>query len=276
MNRFYDHSSQPWYLSPEYRRSDVPTDGFEQYTENIWSVIRDNKDLDLPQQKQILATYRCESISSAVFKNFKEKYNELKEQVFKDKKSFVDNLGKEIDSIVSSALDQYTKETNHYIEEIRKEKYSILRSKIENEIELIETEQLNNLNSNIMAEYDTNLTKYFIQSSMEIRQIFKSRGKILNKKYGIEEGIELEPIVENQEIQIPTIYVGKALNELEKNTLDSWKEKTKASLSKVIEKKIDEKERNEMLNSFATHALNIKKQLAAIYVKQFSVYIFLV
>jgi protein SEY1 len=38
-------------------------DGFTQYAMSIWETIQDNKDIDLPTQREMLAIVRCEEIS---------------------------------------------------------------------------------------------------------------------------------------------------------------------------------------------------------------------
>nr|GMD25584.1 protein ROOT HAIR DEFECTIVE 3-like isoform X1 [Ipomoea batatas] len=58
------------------RRAVVPASGFSFSAQQIWRIIKENKDLDLPTHKVMVATVRCEEI-------FNEKYvafsaNEMK------------------------------------------------------------------------------------------------------------------------------------------------------------------------------------------------------
>lgn len=46
--------------------NNVPVDGFGAYAQAVWSTIRDNKDLDLPSQRTMLALFRCEEIAAQV------------------------------------------------------------------------------------------------------------------------------------------------------------------------------------------------------------------
>ena len=43
-------------------KASVPADGFGVYVRQIWETIKSNKELNLPSQKEMLATYRCDEI----------------------------------------------------------------------------------------------------------------------------------------------------------------------------------------------------------------------
>lgn len=40
----------------------VPMDGLFMYIEQIWSTIRNNKELNLPSQKIMVSNYRCSEV----------------------------------------------------------------------------------------------------------------------------------------------------------------------------------------------------------------------
>nr|XP_028958809.1 protein ROOT HAIR DEFECTIVE 3 homolog 2-like [Malus domestica] len=46
----------------------VPASGFSFSARQIWKVIKENKDLDLPAHKVMVATVRCEEIANQKFK----------------------------------------------------------------------------------------------------------------------------------------------------------------------------------------------------------------
>ncbi|KAL5999594.1 hypothetical protein ACLOJK_037879 [Asimina triloba] len=60
--RFF-HSIAPGGLAGD-RRAVVPASGFSFSSQQIWKVIKDNKDLDLPAHKVMVATVRCEEIAN--------------------------------------------------------------------------------------------------------------------------------------------------------------------------------------------------------------------
>lgn len=45
----------------------VPADGLAIYLKSIWDKIVSNKDLDLPNQQQLLAQYRCDEIIASIY-----------------------------------------------------------------------------------------------------------------------------------------------------------------------------------------------------------------
>ncbi|KAI8564527.1 hypothetical protein RHMOL_Rhmol03G0188500 [Rhododendron molle] len=60
--RFF-HSIAPGGLAGD-RRGVVPSSGFSFSAQQIWKVIKENRDLDLPSHKVMVATVRCEEIAS--------------------------------------------------------------------------------------------------------------------------------------------------------------------------------------------------------------------
>ncbi|XP_050145047.1 protein ROOT HAIR DEFECTIVE 3 homolog 2-like isoform X4 [Malus sylvestris] len=64
--RFF-HSISPGGLAGD-RRGVVPASGFSFSAQQIWKVIKENKDLDLPAHKVMVATVRCEEIANQKFK----------------------------------------------------------------------------------------------------------------------------------------------------------------------------------------------------------------
>ncbi|KAI3975161.1 hypothetical protein MKX01_004130 [Papaver californicum] len=63
LRKRFIHSIAPGGLAGD-RRGVVPASGFSFSAQQIWKVIRDNKDLDLPAHKVMVATVRCEEIAN--------------------------------------------------------------------------------------------------------------------------------------------------------------------------------------------------------------------
>ncbi|RXH98786.1 hypothetical protein DVH24_011111 [Malus domestica] len=61
------HSISPGGLAGD-RRGVVPASAFSFSAQRIWKVIKENKDLDLPAHKVMVATVRCEEIANQKFK----------------------------------------------------------------------------------------------------------------------------------------------------------------------------------------------------------------
>ncbi|KAF5736246.1 protein ROOT HAIR DEFECTIVE 3 2 [Tripterygium wilfordii] len=65
--RFF-HSISPGGLAGD-RRGVIPASGFSFSAQQIWKVIKENKDLDLPAHKVMVATIRCEEIANEKLKH---------------------------------------------------------------------------------------------------------------------------------------------------------------------------------------------------------------
>ena len=55
--RFVDKSRPDFLLQNKYKRG-IPADGFCAYASQVWDTVLHNKDLDLPDQFRLLATFR--------------------------------------------------------------------------------------------------------------------------------------------------------------------------------------------------------------------------
>ncbi|CAA6666153.1 unnamed protein product [Spirodela intermedia] len=79
--RFF-HSIAPGGLAGD-RRGVVPASGFSFSVQQIWKIIKENKDLDLPAHKIMVATVRCEEIANEKLASFTadESWCELEESV---------------------------------------------------------------------------------------------------------------------------------------------------------------------------------------------------
>nr|GMC78130.1 protein ROOT HAIR DEFECTIVE 3-like isoform X2 [Ipomoea batatas] len=65
----FSHSIEPGGLAGD-RRAVVPASGFSFSAQEIWKIIKENKDLDLPAHKVMVATVRCEEISNEKYAAF--------------------------------------------------------------------------------------------------------------------------------------------------------------------------------------------------------------
>ena len=55
----------------------VPADGLKQYITQIWTDILNDKDLDIPSQREMLANYRCTEIKNKILLNHENEFKEL-------------------------------------------------------------------------------------------------------------------------------------------------------------------------------------------------------
>ncbi|XP_010542421.1 PREDICTED: protein ROOT HAIR DEFECTIVE 3 isoform X2 [Tarenaya hassleriana] len=125
--RFF-HSVAPGGLAGD-RRGVVPASGFAFSSEQIWRVIKENKDLDLPAHKVMVATVRCEEIANEKFSHFtaNEEWRQLEEAV---QSTPVSGFGKKLSSILESCLSEYDTEATYFDEGVRSAKRQQLQEKL--------------------------------------------------------------------------------------------------------------------------------------------------
>ncbi|OVA12385.1 RHD3/Sey1 [Macleaya cordata] len=124
--RFF-HSIAPGGLAGD-RRGVVPASGFSFSAQQIWKVIRENKDLDLPAHKVMVATVRCEEIANEKLSHLTsdEGWLELEEAV---QAGSVSGFGKKLSSILDAYLSEYDLEAIYFDEGVRNAKRQHLESK---------------------------------------------------------------------------------------------------------------------------------------------------
>ncbi|KAL6539227.1 Cell wall protein rhd3 [Orobanche gracilis] len=125
--RFF-HSIAPGGLAGD-RRGVVPASGFSFSAQEIWKVIKENKDLDLPAHKVMVATVRCEEIANAKFASFiaNEEWCQLEEMV---QSQPVPGFGRKLTSIINVCLSEYEAEAAYFDEGVRSSKRKHLEEKL--------------------------------------------------------------------------------------------------------------------------------------------------
>uniref|UniRef100_A0A7N0SX25 Protein ROOT HAIR DEFECTIVE 3 homolog n=1 Tax=Kalanchoe fedtschenkoi TaxID=63787 RepID=A0A7N0SX25_KALFE len=125
--RFF-HSIAPGGLAGD-RRGVVPASGFSFSAQQIWKVIKENRDLDLPAHKVMVATVRCEEIANEKYSNFtmNEIWRHIEESV---QSGPVSGFGKKISSLLDTCLSEYHSEAVYFDEGVRTSKQKQLEEKL--------------------------------------------------------------------------------------------------------------------------------------------------
>lgn len=111
------------------RRGAVPATGFPFSTEEIWRVIKENRDLDLPAHKVMVATVRCEEIAHEKLKQLlaDEEWHSLEERA---RDEVVLGFGKSVNDVVEKHLQAYDMEAAFFDEGVRTSKRNFLLSRV--------------------------------------------------------------------------------------------------------------------------------------------------
>ncbi|XP_011015853.1 PREDICTED: protein ROOT HAIR DEFECTIVE 3 homolog 2-like, partial [Populus euphratica] len=103
------------------RQGVVPASGFSFILQQIWKAVKENRDLDLPAHKVMVATVRCEEIANEMLKrlNSDKVWMALKEDV---KAGLVPGFGETLRPIIESYLSEYDKESIYFDDVVRNAK----------------------------------------------------------------------------------------------------------------------------------------------------------
>ncbi|CAO2840185.1 unnamed protein product [Amaranthus hypochondriacus] len=124
----FNHSIAPGGLAGD-RRGVVPASGFSFSAQQIWKVIKENRDLDLPAHKVMVATVRCEEIANERYSDFtqNEEWLQLEEA---SQSGPVAGFGKKLSSILEKCFFQYDSEAVYFDEGVRSSKRKHLEDKL--------------------------------------------------------------------------------------------------------------------------------------------------
>ncbi|XP_034210772.1 protein ROOT HAIR DEFECTIVE 3 homolog 2-like isoform X2 [Prunus dulcis] len=164
----FSHSISPGGFAGGDRRGVVPASGFSFSAQQIWKVIKDNKDLDLHAHKVMVATVRCEEIAN---QKFNQLINDggwlaLKEAV---QTGPVQGFGKRLSSIVGTYLSEYDIEAIYFDEGARNSKRQLLESKALDFVYPTYTTMLGHVRSKALEDF-----KVRLEESLNKREGFTS------------------------------------------------------------------------------------------------------
>ncbi|KAH7666188.1 RHD3/Sey1 protein [Dioscorea alata] len=127
LRRRFFNSIAPGGLAGD-RRGVIPASGFSVSAQEIWKVIKENKDLDLPAHKVMVATVRCEEIANETLSRLRsdEDWVNLEEAV---QYEAVPDFGKKLGSILNFYLSEYDMEAVYFDEGVRNAKRHQLESR---------------------------------------------------------------------------------------------------------------------------------------------------
>ncbi|KAK6330499.1 Dynamin-like GTPase that mediates homotypic ER fusion [Orbilia brochopaga] len=141
---------------PAYHRR-IPADGLPHYAGNIWRMITENKDLDLPTQQELLAQYRCDEISTACVELFDEIITPFESAL--NQKVVQENLGPSMKQALDVAISKFTEEAGRYHKGVYKRKLEDLQKKLQARLMVLFVAQLTAAHKNAVAIFADTIQK---------------------------------------------------------------------------------------------------------------------
>lgn len=166
--------------------NNVPVDSLFNYMRDIWEIIEQNKDIDIPNQKRMVANYRCQEIKNDQLAQSTRQISNLKSELKINPNM---NLSMKFDAILSQSLREYEKETVYYDDDVVQTNISQLKDKLMDEFEEVfksqnekQTREFLQLVEGYLKRVMNN-QKNNIQQSLELAEIKVSEMKELYHNY---------------------------------------------------------------------------------------------
>jgi len=156
LNKRFHNSVAPGALAGD-RRAVVPGTGFPFSAHEMWKVIKENKDLDLPAHKVMVATVRCEEIAHEKLQSLTkdEKWRKLEEAA--KAPGVVSGFGKKASSMLEKYISEYDLEAGYFDESVRIAKRNYLISEALEMIQPAYDAVVANCRSNALEKFKKDL-----------------------------------------------------------------------------------------------------------------------
>ncbi|KAA8542740.1 hypothetical protein F0562_023892 [Nyssa sinensis] len=141
------------------RRDVVPASMLASSLKDIWKLIEDDKELDLPAHAVMVSTVRCEEIVKEKFGSFvaKEDSGQLLKKA--EKSPLEPGCGKKLRSIVETCLLEYDKDAAYFLENVRFEKREQLKEKLLKHVQPVVQSMLEHVRNRIIAKFKKDFEK---------------------------------------------------------------------------------------------------------------------
>ena len=223
-----DKNDQNYFFNNLSSIKNVPADGLKQYVNQIWKDILNDKDLNIPSQREMLANYRCTEIKNKILlshdKEFKDLYkSSLEKNIENIKDTFID--------IKNRICTEYEKQACNYEEKVYKNFYNQLTEQISQKLYLCflnQTKRLIPLIQKFMREelqkklltIDDNNDDYMTIATNLKKKYLDQLLKQLETKRGFDSWKISEKEFSNLFDEIIEEQKKKALNKLKSSTLE--------------------------------------------------------
>mmetsp|Transcript_28564 Transcript_28564/g.54544 ORF Transcript_28564/g.54544 Transcript_28564/m.54544 type:complete len:853 (-) Transcript_28564:629-3187(-) len=107
----------------------VPTAALKLHLQTLWTTVKENKDLNLPAHKVMVATVRCEEIANSLCQQF-EKSATWQHILADSQGGIVLKLGAALNDAALDTLQEYDAQTRSFDPTVRRQKHEELRASI--------------------------------------------------------------------------------------------------------------------------------------------------
>ena len=155
LRKWFNDSTYEHYLFKEPSSKVVPGEGLTQYIRNLWEVINENKELNIPSQRTMLSRFKCDENAKLALEAFTQEIHEKLENVIDTTLNVMPDFKEIGDKIVAKYLKQYNDSSWRYIDAIVTERETELINEMKAVVEPIFNKQCSIYSANIMNQFLT-------------------------------------------------------------------------------------------------------------------------
>ena len=227
----------------------VPADGLKQYVNQIWTDIINDKDLDIPSQRQMLANYRCTEIKNKILSSYDKEFKDLyKSSLEKDIPNFKD-ICIELKNKICAEYEKQGSNYEHKVyesiykqleEQISQKLYTCFLNQTKRTIPLLQKFMRKELQKKL-EKIDESKDNYFEISDKLRKQYLHQLIQKLNYKKAFDSWKVSEKEYSNLFDEIIEEQKNKALNKLKNDTIEKLREHCEELFNTSIENYSKEK-----------------------------------
>ena len=207
----------------------VPLDGFYKYAKDIWNSILENKDLNIPGQKEMLAQFKCSEAKDMILCQIQEKINKLEKESAAD---IIPNFKGKVDELLNLVLSDYDQAAKNYVKHV----YLKIREELIKEISNRTYASFGNQIKKLIPKYQKNFKKDFEIELKKSGKFIEAAEKI-KARYSakLEDEIKEIQYFKNWESKDNSHLFEEIIENLRKIEINNNKEELKKKLQDSIE-----------------------------------------
>ena len=128
-----DKTNDNYFFSNLSSIKNVPADGLKQYVTQIWTDILNDKDLDIPSQREMLANYRCTEIKNKILASYDKEFRDLYKQ---STEKTIDKFKEICNELNDKICAEYEKQGSNYDNKVYQNIYNQLKEQISQKLYL--------------------------------------------------------------------------------------------------------------------------------------------
>lgn len=157
------NKSNSGYLFSNYNTKNIPFDAMYAYMQQIWATVLQNKDINIPNQKLMVASYRCTELKNEAIKQSIDSFKVLRSDLQSNSNM---NLRNEYSNILKQSLSYFKQQSAFYDANVVEENEADLKQRISSEFDNIFKEQNEKLIDSITSRLNQTM-RALIQNQNE-------------------------------------------------------------------------------------------------------------